>query len=59
MDADNGGLELLVAHGAGRRGPALGLVVGGWGELQDLADRLDPEPFLVAFDVSDYLFCWR
>ena len=37
-----GGTQLGVTDGPGRRGPGLGVVVGGGGDLQGLADRLDP-----------------
>jgi hypothetical protein len=41
-------LQLLVAQRPGRGRPARGGVVGGRGDRQQLADRLDPEPVLVA-----------
>src|SRR5262249_30985182 len=44
-------LQLLVAYSAGRGRPGLGGVVGGRGDLQHLADRLDPE--LVTVGVNE------
>ena len=50
------GLQLLVAASTlrGRSGP--GLVVGGGGDRQQRADRLDPELRLVFLDVGDHRF---
>jgi hypothetical protein len=48
-------LQLLIATPAGRRRPAAGVVVGGRGDRQDHADRLDPEPVPVGVDVGDHL----
>jgi len=35
------------------------VVIGGRGELQRLADRLDPESLPVSFDVGSYFGCRR
>ena len=51
-----------VTQGPGRRRPALGVVVGGGGDLQHSADRLDPpstptgRKVPVGVDEGDYLF---
>jgi hypothetical protein len=47
--------ELLVTDLAGRRLPALGRVVAGWGDLQGPADRLDPEPVTMRVNVAGHL----
>src|SRR5207244_3432498 len=55
VHAGDVGLQLVVAD-ATPAGPALlGRVVGGGGDLEDLADRLDPVHLAVLFDVGDYL----
>src|SRR5660398_286771 len=43
VDADDLGCELLVAELPGRRGAGLRGIVGGRGDRQHRADRLDPE----------------
>lgn len=48
-----------VGTRAQRRWSVLGRVVGAWGDLQGVADRLDPELVLVCIDVVDYLVCGR
>src|SRR5215207_2980645 len=55
MDAGDLSLQLLVAQRPGRERPALGGVVAGRGDRQQLADRLDPKPVLVTVDVGDHL----
>src|SRR5215216_1533386 len=55
MDAGDLRLQLLVAQRPGRERPALGGVVGGGGDRQQLADRLDPKPVLVTVDIGDHL----
>ena len=45
----------LVKNRPGRRRPPLGRPVGGKGELQSPADRLDPELVAIRGDESDYL----
>ena len=47
-DAGDLGLELLVAQGAPAGRADLGGVVGGWGDRERLADRLDPKDALWA-----------
>jgi hypothetical protein len=49
-------LEGLVTAAAGRGRPGLGGVVGGRGDLQRLAGRLDPEPAPVSVDERHYFF---
>jgi hypothetical protein len=48
-------LQLGIAGRTRRGGSAAGGVVGGRGDRQHLADRLDPEPVLVTVDVGDHL----
>jgi hypothetical protein len=55
VDPDDLRCELGVTEGTVRQGTPDGCVVGGGGELQDPADRLDPELLAVRFDVEDYL----
>jgi hypothetical protein len=54
VDPGDLGLELPVAQRSSRGGSAFG-VVGGRGDRQHLADRLDPEPVLVLGDEGDHL----
>jgi hypothetical protein len=51
--------QLRVTDSPQRRGPGLVVVVGGRGELQGLADRLDPEPLPVSVDERSYFGCRR
>src|SRR5581483_10719587 len=53
-DAKDLELQLLVSELAGRCRPAPCRVVGGWGELQHPADRLDPPPLSVPIDERHY-----
>ena len=55
MDAAQLGLERLVADLPCRRRPGDRRVVGGRGDLQHLADRLDPVFLLVGLDVPGHL----
>jgi hypothetical protein len=55
VDALDLGPKLGVAQRSSTRRARLARVVGAGGNLQDLADRLDPERRLVRVDVGDYL----
>ena len=59
MDAADLTDEFHVAYRPGRWQASLGGVVGGRGELQRRADRLDPETITVRVDERNYLLCWR
>jgi hypothetical protein len=48
-------LELGVTHRPRRERPGLGRVIGGGGDRQHRADRLDPVEVLVVVDVGDHL----
>ena len=62
---DQLGAELGVSQRPGREGPGLGVVVGGGGDLQLLADRLDPPSkptgliVPMGIDEGDYFLCRR
>ena len=49
----------LVPRRPGRRGARFGRVVGGRGDRQLLADRIDPETLLVSVNVSDHFLVRR
>ena len=51
--------QLRVAKRPQGRRPGLVVVIGGRGELQRLADRLDPEALPVSVDVGSYFACRR
>src|ERR671910_3351782 len=55
VDPADLGLQLLVTQRPGRGRPAAGGVVGGRGDRQHLADRLDPVTIPVLVDVDDHL----
>jgi hypothetical protein len=55
MDSGDVGLQCLITDGSRGRWPALGRIVGRWGDRQDLADRLDPEGRPVLVDVVAHL----
>ena len=59
VDAGDLDLQLLVTDRPAGRWPGAGRVVGGWGDLQDLADRLDPEDVTVSVDVARHRFAGR
>jgi len=47
------GLEFLIAYGPFGRRPGSRCVVGGWRNLQFLADRLDAEVTTLLLDEAD------
>jgi hypothetical protein len=49
-------LELLIPDRPGGRWSGPGGVAIGWGDLQDLPDRLDPEGVAVGVDVAGHRF---
>ena len=55
VDAADVGLAFLIPEGTNRGWPGTGGVVARWGDLQGLADRLDPEADALLVDEGGHL----